>query len=217
MIPLPFSIILLSLVTLLVYLGFAQRVLDRMRLNDKTAIILLAFLIVAHFIPPIQVSPVLAINLGAFVPLGIVVYLLVTTSSSERLRSLLLSVTVASLLWLTDRFFPLEPGGFLFDIDPLYIPGLLGGFLAYVTTRSRRSAFVSAVLGVFLLDLLATLVIFLNRHPQQILIGGGGVFDALLLSGILAVAIAEIIGEIRERIYRGPAKIDNPEDGDDSV
>ncbi len=214
MIPLPFSITLLSVVTLLVFLGFAERVLDRMRLDDKTAIVLLAMLIASHFLPAVQITRHIAINLGAFVPLGVALYLLITTSKKERLHALVISVVAALILWLTDRLFSLEPGGFIFDIDPLFIPGILAGLISYITTRSRRSAFIGAVLSVMLVDLLATVNISLDGLPQQIVLGGGGIFDALLINGVLAVGIAEIIGEINERIQRGPAKIKNNEDGE---
>ena len=46
---LPISIILLSGVIGLIFLGAAQRVLDRMRLTDTEAILLLVLFIVAHF------------------------------------------------------------------------------------------------------------------------------------------------------------------------
>ena len=35
-----------------------------------------------------------------------------------------------------------------------------------------------------------------------VILGGGGVFGAAVLAGVLAVLLAEIVGEIRERIHR---------------
>lgn len=36
------------------------------------------------------------------------------------------------------------------------------------------------------------------------IIGGGGAFDAIVIAGLLAVLLAEFIGETRERLQGGP-------------
>ncbi|NMA62120.1 MAG: hypothetical protein GX956_09575, partial [Firmicutes bacterium] len=95
MISLPFSVTLLSLLTLLVYLGFGQRVLDRMRLNSSTALLILGLMIIGHFLPTVPLGANLALNLGALVPLGVVLYLLLTTSNQEQQRALLISALTA--------------------------------------------------------------------------------------------------------------------------
>lgn len=211
---LPFSIIFLSLFILLVYFGFAQRVLDRMRLTDRTAIILLLLLIGAHFLPDLNLTSSLSLNLGALIPLGIIVYLLATTSRMEKIRAIVISIIVTVILWLSDQLLPTIPGSMAFDLDPLYIPGILAGLISYFSTRSRRTAFISAVLSVFLTDLLAVYTISLKTYHARVILGGGGMFDALIINGILAVLIAEVIGEIAERLHRGPAKVNDSEDSD---
>lgn len=211
---LSFSIILLSVIMILVFIGAAQRVLDRMRLTDATAIVLLLLLIISHFLPNIALTSLLSVNLGVLVPIGIVIYLLVTTSPQERFRAGLISIVVAAILWLTDQLLPTLPGQIPYDLDPLYIPGLLAGLISYFATRSRRTAFISAILAIVLNDLAAVLTIWRQPYHSQIVLGGAGVFDALLISGVLAVLIAEGIGEIRERIHRGPARLTDAEDGE---
>ncbi len=213
MIQLPFSIILLSAVMILVLLGVAQRVLDRMRLTDRTALVLLLLLVVSHFLPKVAITPYLALKLGVFIPLGIVGYLLITAKKEERLRGIMVSLATAILLWATDNLLPEMPGKLMFDLDPLYVSGIGAGLISYFTTRSRRSAFIGAVIAVLLVDLWAALSVSLKTYHAQIVLGGGGIFDALLINGIIAVLIAEGIGEILERIHRGPAKVKNT-DGD---
>ena len=47
-------------------------------------------------------------------------------------------------------------------------------------------------------------------------IGGAGVFDAMIVAGIIAVALAEIVGETRERLSGGPGVPSQGEkEGDD--
>ncbi len=209
---LPLSVIFLSLIVVSIFLGLAQRTLARMRLKNSTAILLLSLQIIAHFLPTITFTTNLSLHLGALIPLGVVIYLLATTSKSERLRALGITLVITILLWLTDVLLPIEPGIIPFDLDPLYIAGLLAGLICYFLNRSRRSAFISAVLAIVLNDLIALLTISFKTYHSKIIIGGGGVFDALLINGVLAVIIAEFIGEIRERFHRGPAKVQDEGD-----
>lgn len=64
-------------------------------------------------------------------------------------------------------------------------------------SRSRRSAFIGGILGVFLADLWAMIQLYLEGIPQDIVIGSGGVFSSMTISPIIAVLVAEGIGEIR--------------------
>lgn len=209
------GLIILTLVTLLIYLGLAQRVIDRMRLSHGTALIIMVLLIFAHFLPEISITPTFAIKAGALIPFGIVVYLLVTSSKKECYRALVISLVVSVILLLSDYILPEEPGILKYDIDPLYIPGILSGLISYITTRSRRSAFIGAIISVILSDMVAVIALSLKPDQTQIILGGGGIFDALIVNGIIAVIVAEVIGEIRERIFRGPAQMNLSEDGDE--
>lgn len=216
MINVPFSIILLAAAAVLILLGTAQRVLDRMRLTDTAAVILLGLLIAAHFLPAVPITPNIGIQLGALVPLGVIIYLFATAERHERIRALAISLAAAAVLWLSDQLLPTLPGQLPFDIDPLYVPGVAAGLLSYFTTKSRRTAFISATAAVFLSDLAAILAISLKTYHARTVIGGGGIFDALVINGVLAVLIAEGIGEIIERIHRGKATVAGHEDGDNN-
>ncbi|HKM17849.1 MAG TPA: hypothetical protein VJ064_06470, partial [Limnochordia bacterium] len=176
MIKLPFSIILLAATAFLVLIGAGQRVLDRMRLTDGTAILLLGLLIVAHFLPVIAVTSYIGIHLGALIPLGVITYLLITCEKHEQIRALIISLVAAAALWLSDQLLPTLPGQLPFDIDPLYLPGVIAGLIAYFTTKSRRTAFISAVAAVFLNDLAAILAVSLKTYHARTVIGGGGIF-----------------------------------------
>lgn len=181
-----------------------ERVLTRMRLTNKAALTLMGLLILGHFLPEVPLSATLAVNLSLLVPLGIVLYLITTTSSKEARRALLTSVLVALLLWITDKALPIEPGRSVLDVDPLYLGGVFAAFIAYLLGRSRRSAFIGAFLGILLVDLVATLELSFLRVHQITVLGGSGIFDASILGGILAVILAEGFGELRERL--GPKK-----------
>ena len=100
-------------------------------------------------------------------------------------------------------------------IDPLYLYGFLGGLVAYLLGRSRRGAFICGVLGVLWADIAVALINRFNGIEQRLTIGGAGVFDAMIISGLLGVVLAELIGELLERFMRGnrrpdESKIQNP-------
>ena len=85
------GMILLIIVGILILLGVGQRVLDKLRLNDKLALLFIALMIGLGFVPDIRVTDVFAFNLGgAVVPLALCVYLFIRADTGwERARSLL--------------------------------------------------------------------------------------------------------------------------------
>ena len=107
----------------------------------------------------------------------------------------------ATAVYLLGRWMPDEPEAISFD--PNYVYGLLGGLIAYLLGRSRRGAFVCGVLGVLLADVAVALMNWRQGVNQPLVLGGGGVMDAMVISGILAVLLAEGVGELMERLTRG--------------
>lgn len=210
---LPIGTVVLVLVSLLVYFGLAHRVLDRMRLTDKGALAVLAAMIVFSYVTvPLARGRVGAeINLGgAVIPLALCVYLLVRAGTTkERVRTLGAAVVTAVAVGYTGRFIGgAEPE--TMRIDPLYFYPLAGGLVAYVVSRSRRAAFVSGVLGLFLYDLALLIWYAASGLTGFVSFGGAGTMDTYLVAGFLATALAEVVGEVRERLQGGPAVRDRP-------
>lgn len=194
---LPFSVTILALVTVLVFLGLGQRILDNMRLTDSTAILILILMILGHFFPTISLSPLLAVNLGGFIPIGIVIYLMLTTSRAEQKRAAFVSLATALAIVLSDKLLPIQPG----FLDPVFSGGIFAGLLATLFGRSRRGAFIAGLMGVFLVDLASVVQLRLSGIEQQITLGSGGLFSSTVVSAFLAVIICEILGEIREKTH----------------
>ncbi|KLU39182.1 MAG: hypothetical protein AA931_11440 [Peptococcaceae bacterium 1109] len=208
------TIALLGLVTALVALGFGERVLERMRLSTASAIVLLLAMVGAHFLPAWQVTPGLTIHLGALILLGIVAYLITTTSAREAARALIVGLITGAAIWLSDKLLPVDPSSRWFILDPVFVGGIAAGLISYALGRSRRSAFCGAILGLFFVDIANALELMQAGINQPIQIGGGGLLASIALNPLIAVAIAEAIGEIRERLHRGPAL---PQGGDDDA
>ncbi|MDD4359664.1 MAG: DUF1614 domain-containing protein [Syntrophaceticus sp.] len=204
----PIGTIILLVVSLLIYFGVAQRVLDKLRLSDKAALGVIGALIIGSFINiPLPSGPRVeaSINIGgAVVPLILAGYLIYTTSNKERLRSVVGTIGTAAAIYLTGLLLPAQPEAMV--LDPLYIYPLVGGIIAYVIGRSRRGAFIAATMGILLFDVLTYFSFMIQGSPGAVLIGGGGAFDAIVIAGLLAVLLAEFIGESRERLQGGPTE-----------
>ncbi len=195
------GLILLGIVSVLILFGVAQRVLDKMHLSDRAALLIAAALFFGGLIPDIRIGRV-AVNLGgAAVPLGVCIWLLCKTDTKkEVLRALLGSLLTAAAVFLVGRIMPDEPEKIL--LDPNYAYGLAGGVIAYLLGRSRRAAFICGVMGVLLADTAVALINWSQGIRQTLVLGGAGAMDAVVISGLLAVLLAEFVGEIYERMAR---------------
>ncbi len=203
------SIFILGIISVLIYLGLGQRILDRMRLTDASALIIIGIMVAGHFLPTVPLGPHLALNLGSLALVGIAAYLLSTTSPQERVRAALVSLATAVFVLLTDKLLPPDPG----LLDPVFSAGIFAGLLSYLWGRSRRGAFIGGILGVYLADLGALLQLWAQKIHQPIIFGSGGLFSSAVISPFLAVLIAEIIGEVRQYLHHSAI---NRTGGDDS-
>ena len=195
------GLIVLSVVSVLVLFGVAQRVLDRMQLTDRAALVIAALLFFGGLIPDIRLGRV-AVNLGgAVIPLGVCLWLLIKTDTRKEVwRAILGSVLTGAAVFLLGRFLPDEPEKM--PIDPIYLYGVFAGVIAYILGRSRRAAFISGVLGVMLADTATAVINWTRGVDQTLVLGGAGAKDTVVIAGILAVLLAELIGEVMERAAR---------------
>lgn len=200
------GMVLLTIAAILVFFGVAQRVLDRMYLTDRNALLLIALMFFGTLIPSISIGNVRISIGGAVIPVGICIYLLVRASTNrERIRAIVGAIiTGAAVYALSTWVLPDEPEQLPFD--PMYLNGVLAGLIAYALGRSRRAAFICGVLGVMLADIAVSVINRVNGIEQTLYLGGAGAFDAMVISGLLAVVLAELIGEILERFTRARQK-----------
>jgi len=202
----PIGMMMLLVVGVLVYFGIAHRILDRMRLTDKQALLFIAAIIVGTFIDiPIMSTPVeLSVNVGgALLPALLAVWLIVKADeTSEKVRAVFATILVAVAVSLGSRYLPYEPENMF--LDPKLIYGVTAGLIAYLAGRSRRSAFIGGVLGIVLSDIIHMVTIIGLGITGTTDIGGAGAFDVVIIAGIVAVMIAELVGETREKLQGGP-------------
>lgn len=205
------GMILLTVLALLILFGVGERVLDRMHLTDRQALFMVAAIFVGGWLPDIEIGRI-SVNIGgALVPLGLCVYLLVRAGTGkERVRALVAAVLTGAAVYLIGRLMPADPIQTI--VDPNYVYGLAAGVIAYLLGRSRRAAFFAGVVGVLLADIAVAALNWSRGIDQTLHLGSAGALDAVVISGLLAVLLAEFIGEAIERMTTGRAS-DPMEDG----
>ncbi|MCL6447914.1 MAG: DUF1614 domain-containing protein [Armatimonadetes bacterium] len=214
----PIGLIILVVISILIFFGVAHRVLDRMRLTDRAALLIIAAMIIGSFIDipvPGGRYPV-SINVGgAIVPAGLAVYLLMKAGTRrEWVRALGATVVTALTIVVVGSLVKTgDPRSRFAFLDALWLYPLVAGIVAYLAGRSRRSAFIAATLGLLLIDIgYYFWLLFQGAPAGRVLIGGAGVFDAIVVAGVFAVLIGEIVGEVRERLQGGPARRGRPDE-----
>ena len=197
------GMVLLTAVAVLVFFGVAQRVLDKMYLSDRAALVLIALMFFGTLIPNVTLGNVQFSIGGALIPAGVCVYLLIRAGTAkERWRAIAGALLTGGAVFAVSAYLlPDEPE--TMPIDPMYLNGIIGGLIAYALGRSRRGAFICGVLGVLLADGIVFVVNAANGVEQPLVLGGAGVFDAAVISGLIGVVLAELVGEIAERFVRG--------------
>jgi len=194
--------ITILIVTALIAFGVCQRVLDKMRLTDRQALLIALFIFIGSFLPDIPIGNV-RINIGgAVIPFLLCAYLIIGAhTASERVRAVTASLVTAAAVIALGRFFPNEPEAMPFDINYLY--GLAAGAIACLFGRSRRAAFIAGALGVMLADIAESVALSLSGVSQTLHLGGAGAMDVIVIAAITAVLIKELVGEFTERVKRG--------------
>ncbi|WHE08397.1 DUF1614 domain-containing protein [Thermoanaerobacterium thermosaccharolyticum] len=204
----PLAYIILSITGLFVLFGFAHRVLDRMKMTDTWALVIIIGMIIGTFLPAIPLGKKMSINIGgAIIPAAVAVYLFIKAErGAERINALVSSILAGTAVFLAGRLLPSEPEAMF--IEPNYVYGIVSGLIAYLFGRSRRCAFIAGVMGVILSDIAQGLINIVLARPGTISIGGAGAFDTVVISMIVAVFFSEILGETREKIQGGTTKKD---------
>lgn len=200
------GMIILTVVAVLIFFGVLQRVLDRMYLTDRAALCLIAAMFIGTLLPNLNFGKVSVSIGGAVIPLGVCVYLLIRAGSAkEVVRALAGAVLTGAAVFGLSMLLPDEPEEMFMDPNLLY--GLAGGLIAWLLGRSRRGAFICGVMGVILADVVTALINWSRGVDQQLVLGGAGIADTVVISGILAVLLAELVGEIVEKFARSRKKV----------
>jgi len=203
---LPIGTIVLIIVAVLIFFGLLHRVLDRMRLSDTAALAIIVAMAVGSFFDfTLQRAPVVVrVNVGgALIPLIVAIWLLATAGAGyEKARSILSAIATGIVVWALGK--AMNPEEQLMRVSPMLIYGIAAGIIAALSGRSRRAAFIGALGGLIIADIIHWAELAVARIPGSVFFGGAGAFDATVISSVLAVGLVEVFGEARERVVKVP-------------
>lgn len=206
------GIVLLVIVTVLIFLGLAHQVLDRLYLSDRGGLLVILALVAGSFIDiPLWPNPEVSLNVGGgLIPLALAIYVLTKAGSSkEWMHSIIGIVVTTGVIYGVSKLYRFDIGQGV--IEPQYLWAIIAAAVAYIIGRSRRLSFIVATLGLLFMDVVRIGEVALLNIQAPVSIGGAGAFDTIIIAGVLAVLLAEIIGEGREALQGGPARQGKPE------
>lgn len=209
------SVWIVTALILLIMFGAGQRILDKLRLTDKSAILILLAIGIGLVIPPIKIGSMFSFSIGGFlIPFGLCVYLLIKTGwSIDIVRAFAGTILTASVILLLEVFLPSKTPQDLI-VDNTFLYGIASGLIAYFLGRSRRNAFVCSVFGITLASV-AVFIFNMTQNVQTILaLGVGGAFNTVILSILIAVGLAELIGKTAEIVVGKEDKVYQYETGE---
>jgi hypothetical protein len=194
--------------------GAGQKLLDKMRLSDRWAIAILFGIIIGLIIPPIKITNSISFSIGGFlIPVGVCVYLLIKVGlSSDLARAVVGSIITAVVITLLQILLPAETPQDII-VDNHYIYGVVAGLTAYILGRSRRNAFISSVFGITLSSVFVMIYNLFMGLPAVLHLGVGGISTTLILSALIAVGLAELVGKTIEIVNPDEKKVYNFEAG----
>lgn len=208
------SIWIVTALIILIMFGAGQRILDKLRLSDRIALLIMLAILIGIIIPPIKIGSVFSFSIGGFlIPFGLSIYLLIRAGwSMDLVRAFTGSILTACAILLLEILLPSEtPEQIL--IDNTYLYGVVAGLIAYLLGRSRRNAFVCSVFGITLSSVAVFIYNITQGVSTPIALGVGGAFDTIILSILISVGLCELIGETREVISKREEKAYNFEAG----
>lgn len=191
------SLTLVSIVILLIMFGVGQRILDDLRLSDKTALLILISICIGIIIPPIWIGKYFCFSIGGFlIPAALSIYLLISCGGRDLFRAIIGTILVAGIIYGLEWILPADPENVI--IDNMYVYGVVAGIVAYALGRSRRNAFIACLFGITLAELVQWIINLFTDNKSILGLGVGGAFSTYIVAIIISVALSEFLGRCFE-------------------
>ena len=189
------TLAILTAIIILLMFGAGQKILDNLRLNDKQAIIILIAIAIGIAVPPIYVGEYFAVSIGGYIiPFGLCIYMLISCGwSRDLLRAFIGTILVAGIIYGLEWLLPSATADDVI-VDNTFVYGIVAGVVAYMLGRSRRNAFVCAVFGISLSQIVQWIINFHLGTPTVLGLGVGGAFGTYVIAILIAVGLAEFLG-----------------------
>lgn len=196
------GLIIVTGIIILIMFGAGQRVLDKMRLNDKWALLILTLVVIGLLIPPIKIGEYFSFSIGGFlIPFGICVYLIIRCGFSYDLLRAAIGIIVSTGVIVGLNFLLPSTTPEDIQIDNVLMYGAVCGLVSYLLGRSRRNAFICSVIGVSLAQVVEFMISYFGYNTlTKIGLGVNGAFDTIVVSTLISVGLCELIGKTVEAV-----------------
>ena len=108
-------------------------------------------------------------------------------------RAVLGTIIVAGAIYGLDWLLPSSSASKEI-IDNTFLYGIIAGVVAYVLGRSRRNAFICAIFGITLSQVVQWIINFSLGTPTVLGLGTGGAFGTYVIATLISVGLAEFFG-----------------------
>ncbi len=189
---------LLGILAVVILIGLLNGVFARMGLKKYVALLIVVAIIAGAIIPSIWIGTRFSFSIGGFlIPFLLCIYLMVLAARHGELwRCILAELVSAAAVFVVIYFIPVTTTAL--SIMLAIAVGLLSGAIGYLIARSSRAAFASAVMGIILAEVAVFVINSIRGLTPTLSLGIGGMFSAIIISGITAVVLAEAIGAVKE-------------------
>ena len=186
------GISILGILAILTVIGVLNRVYAQMNVRPGVAFLLYMGAITGIILPAIVIVPMFSFSIGGvLIPFGVALALMIVAiMRGEVWRCVLGGLATAFAVFFLMYFIPLN--SVAMTIVSAVIIGSVAGAVGYLIGRSRRAAFVSAVMGLYLAQTAVFVVNVIRGIHTPLNLGTGWVFSSVVLAGIGAAALAEL-------------------------
>ncbi len=194
------GLVSLVLLAALVYFGMANTMLESLGLADVHAFVFIGLLLGGSFVelPVIPGRADISLNFGgSLIPLVFAAYFLSRRESWGELLWTLAAIAInTAVVYSTSQTvsFGLAQREI---ISPIWFFSIISGVTGFLVTKSHRSALVASTLAIILADLIHLITVYNTNVPIFAAIGGEGIFDTVILSGLVTLFLSEIVGRNR--------------------
>lgn len=197
----PIGWVLLGILLVLMLFGATQKIFDKLKISTLWAIIITVAVGACVLIPNIRVTNRFYFNIGGFlIPFILCLYMVFRIGWSwDMLRAWISAIVTGGLVLL--MYWVVPTNTVTMRLVAAIIVGLIAGAVSYLFGRSRRGAFFSAIMGIYLGETARFLINYFYRGIDTTLtLGAGTMFDSVIIAAFTATLLAIAIGEIRERM-----------------
>lgn len=185
------GISILGVLAILTVIGLLNGVYAKLRIQPAIAFLIIASMIAGILLPAIRIGTMFSFSIGGFlIPFFISAYLMYQAARrNEFWRCLIGEAVVALTVFFLMYYIPIDTTAMA--ILSAVAIGLVAAAISYLIGRNGRSAVVSSVMGIYLAQIAVFVVNVIRGIDTPLNLGTGGIFDAIVLSVVAAIVLAE--------------------------